>query len=419
MENLKNKTYGLLRWSEQYTKTDMVYLAKGGFWITFAQIFVSLSSFILAIAFAHFVSKEDYGEYKYIISLIGIMSTFTLSGLNSAVLRSVSAGFDKTLQYAFWKNIKWSAVFFLLAFSSSIYYFVNSNYSIGISMLIAGSLWPFFMSTNLYNPYLIAKKDFKRNAIYFEIIGNLFPVTCLIIAMLFTNHPSWLISTYIISNTLIGLVLYKITTQVHKPSGGVDKTALNYSKHLSFINILSGIASNIDQVLVFHYIGATQLAIYNFAIAIPNQTKGPLKGLSNLMFPKFVERDEKEIHKNIYHKYMIMFLIGLTLAILYIILAPYIFGIFFPQYSESILYSQIFAISFIAITFNPADTYLTAKKKIREQYINATVNSIIQIVTIFIAILYWGLIGLIIARVITRLISNFISFLLYEYSTRN
>src|SRR3989338_6310130 len=90
MQNMRNKAYQLLRRSEDFFKTDMVYLAKGGFWFTLAQTVVSLSSFFLAVAFAQFVTKEAYGQYKYILSIVGLLGAFTLSGLPSAFLFSWS-----------------------------------------------------------------------------------------------------------------------------------------------------------------------------------------------------------------------------------------------------------------------------------------------------------------------------------------
>ena len=163
MQNMRNKAYQLLRRSEDFFKTDMVYLAKGGFWFTLAQTVVSLSSFFLAVAFAHFVTKEAYGQYKYILSIVGLLGAFTLSGLPSAVLRSVSNGHDGTLVYAFWQNLKWNVLFFIVALALSTYYFINGNSTLGISFLVVGSLWPIFQSTNLYNSYLLAKKDFRCN----------------------------------------------------------------------------------------------------------------------------------------------------------------------------------------------------------------------------------------------------------------
>jgi O-antigen/teichoic acid export membrane protein len=416
MQKIKENTHKMLRWSEQYTKTDMVYLARGGFWLTFSQIIVSFASFLLAIAFANYVSKETYGQYKYILSLAGILGTFTLTGLGSAVMRSVSQGFEGTLAYAFWQNIKWSAGFFVGSFAISTYYFIHGNTTLGVSMLVIGSLSPFFASTNLYGAFLTAKKDFRRNAIYFDIIGNIFPYTCLLITMMVTDKPVWLVATYFASNTLIGVFLYLRVVRIYKPNREVDLGLLGYSKHLSLINVLGNIAGNIDQVLIFHYIGAVELAIYNFATAIPNQTKGPLRGISSLMFPKFVERSDKEIKASMTHKFVLLFVFGLVLAITYIIAAPYIFHIFFPKYSASIIYSQIFALSLISIVSAPADTYLKAKKKIKEQYIGNITTSIIQIILICGGIAFWGLIGLVIARVAIRLISTVLNISLYQYS---
>ena len=175
MDTIKTRVYDLLRRSERIFKTDMVYLASGSFWLGFSQIVISLSSFFLAIAFAHFVSKEAYGEYKYVLSIIGILSTLTLTGLGTAVVRSVSRGFEGSMNYAFWQNIKWSALFFFGFLVVAIYYFSQGNSSLGAGILIVGSLSPFLKSTNFYNSFLSAKKDFRHSAIYYGILGNLIP----------------------------------------------------------------------------------------------------------------------------------------------------------------------------------------------------------------------------------------------------
>lgn len=413
----RNTTHRLLRLSEKYLKTDTVYLAKGGFWIILSQIILSVSSFLVAIAFAHFVSKEAYGEYKYILSLSGILGTFTLSGLAPAITESVARGYEGTMNYAFWKNIRWSVLFFLAALSTAIYYFVQGNTSIGFSILVAGSFSPFLSSTNFYGPYLNAKKDFKRAAIYFDVIGGLFPALALFITMLLTNKPFWFVVAYFVSNTLIGVILYTRVLKIYQPNKNVDKEALNYGKHLSLMNVLGGVANNIDQVLVFHYIGAAELAIYNFAIAIPNQTNGPLKGLGNMMFPKFVERTDKEIVAGMSRKFLLLFITGVVMATAYILTAPFIFKVFFPKYMASVIYSQIFSISLLSMTFSPLVSYLSAKKKIKELYIGNISLSIIQIVITAISIIFWGLMGLVIGRVIIKFIGNLIVLVLYNNST--
>ncbi len=396
----------------------MVYLARGGFWNILSQILVSASTFLLAVAFAHLVSKEAYGQYKFILSLASILGTFTLTGLGTAVFQSVSQGYEGTLRDAFWKNIQWSALFFLLALGASIYYFVHGNQTLGIAMLIIGSFSPVLSSTNLYNAYLGAKKDFRRSAIYFNIIGNLVPSLCIFGAILLTQKPLLLVLVYFASNTLIGIILYIRILHIYKPNKQVDKEVLSYSKHLSFLGILGALADNADQILVFHYIGAAELAVYNFAIAIPQQFKGPLKGLAGLMFPKFVERDDRDIRHGMKNKMVLLFLFAIIMMVAYIFAAPYIYHFFFPKYSDSIFYSQLFSLSLVWIVAIPTETYLVAKKKIKQQYIGSISASLFQIAIFAIGVIWGGLLGLILAQIVTKIVQTVISIALYEIASK-
>jgi O-antigen/teichoic acid export membrane protein len=101
INNLKEKAVRALRWSQKYTKTDMVYLAKGGGWLSIGQVVEKLSALGLAIAFANLIPQETYGTYKYIISLGGIIAIFTLSGLRTAVTQAVARGYEGSLEFGF------------------------------------------------------------------------------------------------------------------------------------------------------------------------------------------------------------------------------------------------------------------------------------------------------------------------------
>jgi O-antigen/teichoic acid export membrane protein len=198
----------------------------------------------------------------------------------------------------------------------------------------------------------------------------------------------------------------------------VDSEMLSYGKHLSFMGILGAVSDNIDQVLIFHYIGAAELAIYNFATAIPDQIKGPIKYLSNLIFPKFSERNDEEIRAGMKSKISYLLISGIIFIVIYIFAAPYIFKIFFPKYLSSVLYSQIFSISILSIISVPANTYLSAKKKVKEKYLENILGSLAQIILVAVGVIYWGIMGLVVARVIIRLIFSFISISLYNSASQ-
>lgn len=411
---MKNKILQILKWSEKYTKTDMVYLAKGGFWTTVAQIVTSLSVFAFAILVARYLPKEVYGEYKYIIALVTILSMFSLTGIGTSVFQSVARGFEGSLYKGFWENIRWSIIIFVGALALAGYYLLQKNFTLAMGVLIGGSLSPLFTSANLARAFLNAKKDFKRSSLYFGVGETLFSIGTLTIAIFLTQNVVILIAVYFLSNTLAALFLYYRVIHLYKPKKTeVDPDVVSYAKHLSLMGILSGIAGNLDKVLLFHFLGPVQLAIYSFAVAIPDQTKGPLKSLSTMMQAKFVTQSDTSIRAGMKNKMIWLAISSVLFIIVYILVAPYIYSFFFPNYTDAVLYSQIYAISLFGVGIAPIASYLIAKKKIQKQYASSITISTINIVLMIVGVIFGGLTGLIIARVLTKLSGAIFVYYLY------
>ncbi len=414
MQKIKQKIYHILRLSEKYTKTDMVYLASGGFWSVFAQVIGSFAVFGFAIIVARYLPKDVYGQYKYVIAIVALLSTFSLTGLGTSVFQSIARGFDGSLYEGFWKNLRWSALVFISAFALAVYYFLQGNTTLAFGVLIGGSLSPFLASANFAGAFLNAKKDFRHSALYFGIIKTLFSIGALTITIFLTHSPLILVAVYFISNTFVTFLLYRRVVHLYKPDASkTDTGMMTYGKHLSLMGILSGIAGHIDQILLFHFVGPIQVAIYSFAIAIPDQTKGPLKMFSTMVQAKFVNRPDTEIRAGMKNKMLWLALSSIAFIALYIFIAPYFYAFFFPNYMDAVFYSQIYVVYIFALCFSPAGSYLVAKKKIREQYIINTSFSIFQIIIMFIGIIYWGLLGLIISRVIIRIGGGYLTYFLY------
>ena len=193
------------------------------------------------------------------------------------------------------------------------------------------------------------------------------------------------------------------------PNNETDPESISYSKHLSLINIIATIANNIDGILVFHYLGAANLAIYSFATAMPEQIKGWIKNLSTLAMPKFSEKSRDQIGQGILYKTAIFGLATALIVLLYVIVAPFIFSIFFPKYLASTAFSQVFAISLISTINLIPQTALQAQSAKQELYTLTIYSSVIQIIILVVMVYYFGLWGAIWARVITRFATLLIS----------
>jgi len=417
---LKDRLLRALRWSEKYTKTDMVYIASGSFWSVVGQSAAALTSLALAMIVARYLPKDVYGDYKYVLAAVSLLGVFSLNGLGGSVFRSVALGFDGALKEAFWRNVKWSLLFFLSALGLAVYYFHADNYGLGAGILIGGCVSPFLASANLAQSFLTAKKDFRRTALYFDVIGNVVPVLSLIAAIFFLKTALALVIVYFISNVLVDLYFYVRVYTIYKlDDAREDPTMHSYGKHLSVMGIFTTLAGNLDQILVFHFVGPVQLAIYNYAIAVPDQIKGPLKYLDSMTQARFAVRSDSEIRSGMANKLVLLGMFYTAATVVYFLVAPFIFTILFPNYADAIFYSRIYALSLLIFPLDIASSYLTVKRKIWEQYVSNIGSSIFKIVAMAVGVVWWGVFGLIIALILSRIASIGSSYILYEFSSRS
>ena len=402
-DKIKNWLYQFLRKTQKYTETDNVYLAKHGSWLFLGQIISSAASFLLAIAFANLLDPAVYGNYKYILSLIGILGIFCLPGMGTAITQAVARELEGDFVKGFKSKLKWGLLGSLTAICLGIYYWIQGNTNLPIPLFMIAIFLPLMQASQIYGTLLNGRKLFSYQVRY-SSISRILSVSAIIIALFLTKNLIWLISIYLISNTALNLFFYLLVKSKFKPNTKQDHETLTYGKHLSLIGVIGVVASQIDKILIFHYLGAIDLAIYAFAIAPPEQIKGVFKSIHSLALPKFAQKTSKEIKKTIFKKMVKFFLILLPIVGFYILIAPFVYKIFFPQYLDSIFYSQIFVVSLLCTPFYFLGiTALESQKAQKQLYQINICNSLIQIAVLFLFIYFLGLVGAILARILYRL----------------
>jgi O-antigen/teichoic acid export membrane protein len=397
--------------SEKYTKTDMVYLVKGGFWLSFGQIGISLIAFILSITFARYVSKEVYGTYRFLISLFWTLAAFSFSGLSSAVIRAIAQGKEGAFKQSFPYILYGSLPMSLIAFCVSAYHFYFNNQTLGYGALAIGILGPLFHLAYSYGSFLEGKKEFKFNSLL-GIILNTIPAIALITGTFFLKNSLYFFLIYLITHILTGGVLCIWTLKKYKPNSIKSDNLLKLGTHFSLMNILNTISNQIDQLLTFHFLGPAQLAIYSFTKAIPDQFTALFNTASILAFPKFTNKSVEDIEKTFWRK-IVGFTIITTLssAVLYFS-APYIFEYLFPKYLDSIYYTQIYAFALIPIATLLPVTVLQAHTAKRELYIFNTASACFNILILFILIPRYFILGAVLAKISSRIFNLALSSLL-------
>jgi O-antigen/teichoic acid export membrane protein len=412
MPRLIERAERLLRWSEKYMKTDMVYLAKGSFWLTLAQVAASASGLILVIGFANLLPKETYGTYRYVLSVASVIAAFSLSGMGVAVTQAVARGMDGVLRAAVRVQLRWSILMVLVAAGAAIYYFIRGDRAIGISLLIVGALSPVIESTSLYADFISGKKDFRTVALY-GLIRNLVPVAVILTAIALTDDVILVVLAYFLSHAATSGALYLCVLKKYRPSEAIDPSSISFGKHASVTNLLSIGASQLDKILVFHYLGAVQLAVYGIAYSLPGQFKILMKMATTLIMPKMSAASLSTIRSAIHQKALRMFILFAGIVAVYVLAAPFVFRLLFPQYLEAVPLSQALALGYL---FAPAILYsqtFFAQKRQKEMYVNKTLASVIRIILLLILLPAYGLWGAAYAYILGNALSFLVSFTLF------
>jgi len=419
---IQNKIYQSIERLQKYIKIDLFYLIKGESWLMLGKLVSMMAAFLLSLAWANWIDKEVYGNYRYIFSLIGIISIFSLPEIGPALIQAVARGFEGSFISGFKTQLKWGFLSSLSALGIAGYYGLQGNKNLFWCFLIVAVFLPLFNALSIYTSFLMGKKLFNTQVRYdsiTQITATIIMVlTLFLIKKLSFNLPLYIIliliiGVYFLSRTLLRFFFFMATKNRFKPNSKQDPKTISFGKHLSLSGLIDVVACSLDKILLFHYLGAIELAVYSFAALIPQQIQSPLKHIADLTLPKFSVRSREEIRKTIFRKIFFLTLLVSSLVFIYIVFAPLLYQIFFPKYLDSISYSRIYALSIIPLCFSMGSIF-RAKMMIKELYKIRIIGPLVRAGLFFILIPLYGIWGAVIATLGTRAFGALLSLYFYR-----
>jgi O-antigen/teichoic acid export membrane protein len=410
---LKQKIYNFLKWSEKYTGTDMIYLIKGGSWLVSGNVFSTLIGLAIMIVFDRFIPKETFGAYEYVLSIAAIISITSLPGINTALIRTVAKGNEKMLTFCFKEKLKWGLISGFSSLFIAFWYLSQQNYQLGISFLIVSLFLPFINSFTLFLSFWQGKKRFDIQNKYY-VLSNLLVSASLILTVILTKNIVLIIFSFFFSSFLVNWLFYKLTTKkALLVKGGEEKETISFGKHLTLIQSINSFSIYIDKIILWKLLGPAAVAIYVFAERPVTKFHGLLPIL-DLALPKLSQANIKNIKKELFKKFLKLFIITIPIALIYIIICPYLYKVLFPSYLNSVPYSQIMALIIIFSPFGLLTTSLLAEIKKKELYILNFLTPSLKITLFLILIPFFGIWGVIYSVLISQLFNGALSFYFFK-----
>jgi len=369
-----------------YFKTKLTDL----FSIGSANIFASIIAGLFWLYLANIVTKTEYGEIGYLISLVSIASAVSILGLGATIL-----------VYEPKKESVFTTSYVVILISSSlagiVTYVISQNFIVSL-LVIAMTSFTIILQG------LLSRKNYRRFSINKILKASISIFLALLFYYIFGINGIFL--GYIIGSLVI-LVELKTLVKDQKIKFSILKQKIKfmlpaYSNRLLDVSFVWG-----DKLLIGSIFGLSMLGSYFFAA----QYLFLLQTIPLSIFQYLVPQ-ESEGKKNKNIKIFSIILASLIAVISYLTI-PFFVGTFFPNFEESIELMQIFSLAVIPITISQIQiTQFLGKEKSQMVLIGGVFQTTIYLLFVVLLGNYFGLRGIAIGLVISVIIRIILNLLI-------
>lgn len=402
----KNKMTKIEAYLEKRFKIDASYYIRGTFWNTISQAIVLIGGLTTTVIFARVLSATDYGTYKYIIAAAALLTSFSLAGLGQSVLQTAAKKYYNFYTETLSLSLLYGMGITTVSFVASLYYAYQHNYLLACGFALIAITQPL---TNTYQnifAFLLGSKrlqDATRAQLF-----NVVTMSVLSIATILITHDILvLLIVYFVSN----FITFFLTHLYYRPKNSEPTPPEIYDKFISFAkntsvrNFISDVAFRLDTILIFTQLGAAELAIYTIANLLPEQVKGFFKNIGVLLLPKYAERTNIDSKKGIIKKSIQLLIFSIFVTISYILISPILYLILFPNYQSTVILTQLVSLAIPTMIAVIPLSILQSQLKESALYKLNLSNALIAIFLTIILIFPYGLVGVIVARILSRYIN--------------
>jgi len=389
-------------------------LVKGSILIAAGTIYKILLTILIDKFLATQLGVEDFGQYKYGITIVLLLSTFCTLGLGSSIIRTIAiqSSFDK-------KRIIITISLLLVIITSLPLVFLaltqNSIFGIDSTFLYATL---FFSANTLFNSIYSGLEKPKLKVWINDIFGFTLYLAFLWAFFKFegrTDQVAYVYLLYVIAVFLVNLISSrKFLKKLNKDylSGREFKEYIKYSGPLFGVSILIILSANLDKLVLNFFVSEEQLGIYYAVFNISNLLPLILTILVFLYLPrmsKFLQdgKLKKATLLSSYSSKWTMIMASVFFGAIIFYAEDIVRLLYSEEFTEGIFVLKILAFGqWINVSLGFTGQNLLALGDSKSQLYIRTVSFGIGAVLLFLGAKYYGNTGASISILIALLCSN-------------
>lgn len=378
---------------------------KSMLWSAFQRFGVLILSFITNIVLARYLSPSDFGAIGMLTVFISLSETFIDSGLGAALIQKTNPT-DMDYSTVFWVNLIISTFLYIVLFFTAPLISIFYKMDILTPLLRVKAIVLIIQGFRLIQTTRLQKElKFKKISLVY-LSASFISTTIAIIAAIF-GLGVWSLVIKTLVDTFIRTLLFWILGNwkpLFKFSFASFKSLFSYGGVMLSTSIIITLYANAQTLIIGKAFSANELGFYTQAKKLEEIPTNAIEQVVNqVTFPIFSKlKDEKEKMKSALKKIIIcVSYITFPMMIFCFIAANPIFNILFTEkWNPSIPYFRYLCIVGMMVSVNTMNTNLIKATGKKGLYFRLQVIKRIIGILIFIGCIYFGMPGLLIARII-------------------
>ncbi len=387
-------------------RIDAHYFARSSGFVVLGQLMNVAKGVVSGYLISRLFPAELYGEYRFVLSIVGAIGVLTLSGMQPAISRSVAR--DTQNAPLRW-TIRTYSMFLLLGTAVilgaiALLPYWNRENLWTLFLLSAVLFVPINAGTAFFGGIVIGRGQFGISLRANVISGLLVIVSVLLMLWL---RPSALLLLALTAGIPPVVYLWELRKQIREyPSASSSKEILVYAAKITLGDVPMTLSWYLDGLLISMFFGLKELALFSVALMIPEEAKGFLKDFVPISFSRQAAgRDTPERRRQLVLAVVWMTVVFAVGIAAFMLISPWIMPLLFPLYDPVRMVSLSNAAAVTLITF-PCGLFsqqLEARGKAREVLIGQWASAAVFVTCLLTLIPTMGLMGAIVARGIFRL----------------
>lgn len=366
---------------------------------------IQLGAGLVATYFlARSMSRESFGEYNMVLNAIGVLTIFSLSGLNNSIMQAVARGYAgtyrATVPIAFASSFLASVVLIVLGG----WYYWRGHLQLAQGLVIAAFLFPLTHGLVQWKSVITGNGGFGRLLLHDGLAGVM--TYGLIVASVLL-YPGQYVLPIVVALVVPGIYNVLLTVLSYRQiprDAPVETRNVRYGIETSVFSSLGAIGSNLDRLLLFFFLSPAALAVFVAAGRLPDLLSGAMQDVSAVLAPRLAKYDSYT--ERLDRMFALLSVIyGTAIVLLAFTAMPalvvFLFG---DAYADAVPYAQALTCS-VAIGYlaNLRFRYIRSQIDARSFRDITLISSAVRLAAFVILVPPFGLVGAVVASFIYRL----------------